>query len=435
MKKSALFVDFDNIYLELKKKDEQQAEYFASAPAAWLKKLMGDERKILVRRCYLNPTTFWRYRQQFVMAGFDAVDCPPLTAQGKNAADMHMLMDILDKLHHSTRFDEFILLSADSDFTPVLMRLREHDRETCIVHSGPLSQAYRASAARVMDFQLLYDEEYVASEAHGNHAPEFIPQAAMPVLSQDFKHEIADFLVSTLKASPSPIPTAKLITLLSENFGNIATAWFGRGKIGTLLDELEMEKMGVCFDPAPPGQVYLPALHSLTSPVPHGAWVADEPDKEIVSLARKLREIVEMPDLSKADFRACFAFLAAQMKARAQANTPGSLSDYARALRDFANEQGMPMARSEATSFLYMLKSNGMSLDENPRYSAEELAAFYIHGVLFKCRQKQCELNEGEKAALFRWLLGTDNPDIWSSLAAVASAILPGASLALRLPR
>ena len=155
---------------------------------------------------------------------------------------MHMLMDILDKLHHSTRVDEFILLSADSDFTPVLMRLREHDRETCIVHSGPLSQAYRASAARVMDFQLLYDEEYVASEAHGSHAPEFIPQTAMPVLSQDFKHESAEFLVSTLKTSPSPIPTATLITLLSDQFGEIATAWFGRGKIGTLFDELEMEE-------------------------------------------------------------------------------------------------------------------------------------------------------------------------------------------------
>lgn len=433
MKKSALFVDFDNIYLELKKKDEQQAEYFAFAPGIWLKKLMGDERKILVRRCYLNPTTFWRYRQQFVMAGFDAVDCPPLTAQGKNAADMHMLMDIMDKLHHATRFDEFILLSADSDFTPVLLRLREHDRETCIVHSGPLSQAYRASADCVLDFQSLYDEEYVGSEAHGSYASEFIPHAQMPVLSQELKHEIVKFLVSTLKTSPSPIPTAKLITLLSDQFGEIATAWFGRGKIGTLFDELEMEKMGVCFDPRPPGQVYLPALHSLEA-APRGAWTADEPDREIVSLAHKLRAVMEMPDLSKADFRACFTFLAAQMKARADASVPGSLSEYARALRDFANEKGMPMARSEATSFLYMLKTNGMSLEGNPRYSAEELAAFYIRGVLFKCGQNQCELDETEKAALFRWLLGTDNPDIWSGVAAAASTLLAGAgALALGL--
>lgn len=428
MKKSALFVDFDNIYLELKKKGEQQAEYFAYAPAAWLKKLMGDERKILVRRCYLNPAVFWGYRQHFIMAGFDVVDCPTLTAKGKSAADMRMLMDILDKLHHPTRFDEFILMSADSDFTPVMMRLREHDRETCIVHSGLLSQAYRASADRMLDFQSLYDEEYVG----GGYTPEFVPQAAMPVLSQELKHKIADFLVSTLRASPSPIPTAKLITLLLSTFGNIATAWFGRGKIGTLLDELEMEKMGVCFDSRPPGQVYLPALHSLET-TPRGSWAADEPDKEIVSLAHKLHKVVEIPGLSKAEFRACFAFLAAQMKARAEVHIPGSLSEYARALRDFANEKSMPMARTEATSFLYMLKANGMALDDdNQHYSAEELAAFYIRGVLFKCEQKQCVLDEAEKAALCRWIGGADDPDFWPGVAAAVSALLTGA-LALGL--
>lgn len=420
MKTSALFVDFDNVYIELKKKNEQRAKYFASAPGAWLKKLIGNDRKILVRCCYLNPTTFGRYRQQFVMAGFDVVDCPPLTAQGKNSADMRMVIDILlDKLNHPTHFDEFILFSADSDFTPVLRRLREHGRETCIVHSGSLSQAYSASADCVLDFQSLYDEEYdedVGSEAHGDHAPESAPSLPTiltpTALSQELKHEISEFLLATLKASSSPIPTAGLITLLIGNFGSKAKAWFGRGKFGSLFDELEMDKMGVCFDPTPPGQVYLPALHSLTAPVPHRTWTADEPDKEIVSLAHKLHKVVEIPGLSKAEFRACFAFLAAQMKARAEVHIPGSLSEYARALRDFANEKGMPMARPEATSFLYMLKANGMSLDDNPRYSAEELAAFYIHGVLFKCGQKQCELNEAEKAALSRWLLGTDKPDI-----------------------
>ena len=160
-KKAAVFVDFDNLHIGLAQKDPRQAEFFATSPVVWLQRLMGDERKILRRRCYLNPNVSRKYRQQFISAGFDVVDCPALTTQGKNAADIRMAMDIQDSLNHPSRFDEFILLSADSDFTPVLMRLREHDRETCIVHSDPLSQAYRASADRVLDFQALYDEEYV----------------------------------------------------------------------------------------------------------------------------------------------------------------------------------------------------------------------------------------------------------------------------------
>ena len=195
-----------------------------------------------------------------------------------------------------------------------------------------------------------------------------------------------------------------------------------------------MDKMGVGFDPTPPGRVYMQGLHSLTQSQ-RGAWAAKETDQEIVSLAHKLHKIVDVPTLSKADFRACFAFLAAQMKARTDAHTPGSLSEYSRALRDFANEKGMTMARSEATSVLYTLnttlKANGMTLD-NPRYSAQELAEFYIRGILLRCERSRCALNEAEKAALYRWIGETDKSDAWPG--AAASALLAGA-LALGLRR
>jgi uncharacterized LabA/DUF88 family protein len=52
------------------------------------------------------------------------VDCPPLTQRGKTSADVYMVMDVLDALEHKTEFDEFIILSSDADFTPVLLRLR-----------------------------------------------------------------------------------------------------------------------------------------------------------------------------------------------------------------------------------------------------------------------------------------------------------------------
>lgn len=47
------------------------------------------------------------------------VDCPPLTASGKNSADIVMTLDIADAIGHLTRFDKFVLLSSDADFTPV----------------------------------------------------------------------------------------------------------------------------------------------------------------------------------------------------------------------------------------------------------------------------------------------------------------------------
>ena len=161
--KSALFVDFDNIYLGLRQLDEDAAEQFAANPAHWLKWLeegmpgmpegkgqASAERDILIRKCYLNPRDFQRYRPFFTRSAFSVVDCPSLTSQGKNSADIYMVMDILDTLNHPTHFDEFIILSGDSDFMPVLLRLRAYDRRTAILSAGPASAAFIAASDLVI---------------------------------------------------------------------------------------------------------------------------------------------------------------------------------------------------------------------------------------------------------------------------------------------
>lgn len=163
-RKTALFVDFDNIYIGLQSLDQKAARAFATNPSIWLSWLESGmptlkdygglelpQRSLLVRRCYLNPAVMAGtrdFRAHFIRAGFSVVDCPSVTGQGKNNADILMVLDIIDTLAHSTAFDEFIILSGDSDFTPVLLRLRAHDRRTSIITAGPASQAYKAAADR-----------------------------------------------------------------------------------------------------------------------------------------------------------------------------------------------------------------------------------------------------------------------------------------------
>jgi hypothetical protein len=155
---SAVFVDYDNIYLSLKRKSEEAAKRFAKDASVWLRAIetgrlitatnapFGDGgRRIVMNRCYGNPVprrnahdnstdmnSFPFVRHHFLRAGFEVVDCPPLTAQLKNSSDIRMVMDVRDYLTHDTYFDEFIILSGDADFTPVLHRLRAHARRTVI---------------------------------------------------------------------------------------------------------------------------------------------------------------------------------------------------------------------------------------------------------------------------------------------------------------
>jgi hypothetical protein len=160
--KSALFVDFDNVYSGLRKLDPAYADRFARAPLRWVNWLLdeltvpdhtpeGARRRLLVRRVYLNPQVYQRYRAAFNHAGFEIIDCPAMTSEGKTSTDIHMVLDMVDLLQHQVHYDEFIVFSADADFTPVLRKLRRWDRRTTVLAVGFPSAAYRASADLLVD--------------------------------------------------------------------------------------------------------------------------------------------------------------------------------------------------------------------------------------------------------------------------------------------
>ncbi|WP_308121873.1 NYN domain-containing protein, partial [Actinotalea ferrariae] len=153
----ALFVDFDNVYLGLRRLDPAAAEAFAGSPGHWLRALEsgsdvdGDfSRRFLIRACYLNPSAFSQFRPNFTRAGFSVVDCPSLTQQGKSSADINLVLDAVDALAASTHYDEFVILSADADFTPLALRCRAADRRVTIITAGPAASAYRAVADTVV---------------------------------------------------------------------------------------------------------------------------------------------------------------------------------------------------------------------------------------------------------------------------------------------
>lgn len=181
--RAALYVDFDNVFMALLRWDERAAYAFGERPDAWLAWLEGRAgdgslatRRTLVRRCYLNPAGyhdfqpgravaryrlarelrnrcyFSEFRAAFVQAGFEVVDCPPL-AWLKNSADMKLALDMREALDHPTRFEEFVLLSGDSDFLPALMRLRAHDRRITVLAQDTAKAAYLAAADLVVGLE------------------------------------------------------------------------------------------------------------------------------------------------------------------------------------------------------------------------------------------------------------------------------------------
>ncbi len=266
---SAVFVDYDNIYLSLKRKNEEAAKRFARDAAVWTKAIesgalitstngpsTSEPRRIVMNRCYGNPVprrnqtdnstdmnSFPFVRHHFLRAGFEIIDCPPLTAQLKNSSDIRMVMDVVDFLGHGTHFDEFVILSGDADFTPVLHRLRAHARRTVIFANDYTAAPYTAiSDGEVRESDLIALLLEFQGEAGATSAPAIAAQAkSAPLTEADraaLRHEIIADVIEAVHAAPAPVPLEVLADRAVRTIGHertVATAWAGAGGFRELL--------------------------------------------------------------------------------------------------------------------------------------------------------------------------------------------------------
>lgn len=260
---TTVFVDYDNIYLSLKRKNEEAAKRFAKDSSLWLREIESGRlitptngstfqvpRRIVMSRCYGNPVprrnasdnstdmnSFPFVRHHFLRSGFEVVDCPPLTAQLKNSADIRMVMDVRDVLNHETRFDEFILLSGDADFTPVLHRLRAHARRTVVFANDHTAQPYTAISdgeIREADLISLLLEGRVDNEARtGGQLRE--PTSAD---LEGMRKSIVAEVVGTVRSSGQPVPLEALADRAVRALGHdktVGSSWGGAGTFRDLL--------------------------------------------------------------------------------------------------------------------------------------------------------------------------------------------------------
>lgn len=284
---SAVFVDYDNIYLSLKRKSEEAAKRFAKDAALWLKAIengalmsptntpaKGGPRRIVMNRCYGNPVprrnatdnstdmnSFPFVRHHFLRAGFEIVDCPPLTQQLKNSSDIRMVMDMRDYLTHDTYFDEFVILSGDADFTPVLHRLRAHARRTVI-----FANDYTAAPYTAISDSEVRESNLISLLLEGRIGDQVIPGIAAEGEDTARRSIIAE-VVSTVQASPQPVPLEVLADRAVRAVGHertIGTGWAGAGGFRELL--LQALPDGLKLTENPPYLVLDTRRHIIQAP-------------------------------------------------------------------------------------------------------------------------------------------------------------------------
>lgn len=120
IRRIALLMDFENIVLGLPGNQKFK-------PKAILSRVL-DLGKVVIKRAYADWTRYENHKTKLHELGFDLFEIPRRAMTGKNAADIRMVVDAMDVVISKEHVDTFALVTGDSDFTPLVAKLREHDK-------------------------------------------------------------------------------------------------------------------------------------------------------------------------------------------------------------------------------------------------------------------------------------------------------------------
>ncbi|MBI2277339.1 MAG: NYN domain-containing protein [Dechloromonas sp.] len=116
----ALFCDFENVALGVR---DAQYEKFDIKPV--LERLLA-KGSIVVKKAYCDWDRYKAFKAAMHEANFELIEIPHVRQSGKNSADIRMVVDALDLCYTKSHVDTFVIISGDSDFSPLVSKLREN---------------------------------------------------------------------------------------------------------------------------------------------------------------------------------------------------------------------------------------------------------------------------------------------------------------------
>jgi uncharacterized protein (TIGR00288 family) len=200
----ALFCDFENIALGVR--DAQFAKFDIDRVLERLL-LKGS---IVLKKAYCDWERYKEFKAPMHEASFELIEIPHLRISGKNSADIRMVVDALDLCYTKSHVDTFVIISGDSDFSPLVSKLRENNKT--VIGVGVKSSTSDLLIANCDEF-IYYDDLVRQNEkkqrARRKSAPKPAagapkePQVKAEKTEEDRKQEAFDLVLDTIEALAS----------------------------------------------------------------------------------------------------------------------------------------------------------------------------------------------------------------------------------------
>ena len=199
----ALFCDFENIAL-----GARDAKYAKFDIDRVLERLLL-KGSIVVKKAYCDWERYRDFKGPMHEASFEMIEIPHVRMSGKNSADIRMVVDALDLCYTKAHVDTFVIISGDSDFSPLVSKLRENNK--FVIGVGVKSSTSDLLIANCDEF-IYYDDLVRQDERkkqqrtrrkpakQAAEASKEQPQPKAEKTEEDRKQEAFDLLLDTIDA-------------------------------------------------------------------------------------------------------------------------------------------------------------------------------------------------------------------------------------------
>lgn len=240
----ALFCDFENIALGVR-----EAKYAEFEIGRVLERLLL-KGNIVVKKAYCDWARYREFKAPMHEASFELIEIPHVRMSGKNSADIRMVVDALDLCYTKSHVDTFVVISGDSDFSPLVSKLRENNK--LVVGVGVKSSTSDLLIANCDEF--IYYDDLVRDQAKKRRARKKTPPKAAgkdkkPSSEDDRKQEAINLILETVEGlfderdKDDTIWGSMVKQTLKRRRPGFSESYYGFGSFSELLEEAESRKL------------------------------------------------------------------------------------------------------------------------------------------------------------------------------------------------
>ena len=244
----ALFCDFENIALGVR--DAKYAQFDMQKVLARLL-LKGS---IIVKKAYCDWERYKAFKASMHEAAFELIEIPHVRQSGKNSADIRMVVDALDLCYTKAHVDTFVILSGDSDFSPLVSKLRENNK--VVIGVGVKKSTSDLLTANCDEF-LFYDDLVREQEQKKKRAAKHAtgtttggaPHRTAKQREPDKRQEALDMIIETLEAlsaergAEDKIWGSMVKQALKRRQPGFNESYYGFRSFSELLEEAEKRQL------------------------------------------------------------------------------------------------------------------------------------------------------------------------------------------------